>query len=599
MSLLLESVLFLAAATFVVPLSKRLGFGSVIGYLVAGIILGPWGVALVPDVEAVLHFAEIGVVMLLFVIGLELQPARLKVLRRSVFGLGLSQVAITGLVLTLLAQIWLQNWPAAVVVGFGLSLSSTAFVLQMLAEKKDLRSSAGRASFGVLLFQDLAVIPLIAIVPLLGSVGGADAGGESPLPQLLKAVAVLAVFVVGGRYLLRPLLRLAASAQLQEVFTAAALFLVLGSALLMESLGLSMGLGAFLAGVLVADSEYSFQLESDIQPFKGLLLGLFFVAVGMSANLGLLLVEPLTILALTAGLITIKALLLFPMGRKFGLTNRDSIKMGVTLAQGGEFAFVLFTLAVTNGVLDTETTSRLILAVTLSMSLTPILYLFGDRIGKTMEDDTPTRPYDVIEDTDHDVIIAGFGRFGQIVARILVMKNIPFTALENSSQQVDFVRRFGNKIYYGDASKIELLRSARVDKAKVFVLAVEDVETSMGIARMVRQHCPNIAIYARARNRQHAFALMDLGVAGLIRDTFLSSIELSRNILVHLGNTPESAQAAVDLFREHDEKSLLRQHAIHHDEEALVQSAKEAAEQLRNLFDLDAKDLNTPGLQSD
>ena len=586
MSLLAEAVVFLAAATFVVPLSKRLGFGSVIGYLAAGILLGPWGIGLVPDVDEVLHFAEIGVVMLLFVIGLELQPARLRVLRRSVFGLGLGQVIISGVALTLIANYWLDNWATAFVVGFGLSLSSTAFVLQMLAEKKDLQSSAGRASFGVLLFQDLAVIPLIAIVPLLGSAGGES---STPVLDLAKSIGLLIVIVVGARYLLRPALRLAASAQLQEVFTAATLLLVIGSAVLMSTLGLSMGLGAFLAGVLVADSEYSYQLEADITPFKGLLLGLFFVAVGMSANLGLLLTEPVVILAITVGLIIVKAALIFPLGRWFGLSGRDSIKLGVTLAQGGEFAFVLLTAAVAEGLLDPALSERLILAVTLSMALTPFLYLAGVRVADVMGDEPEEkRPFDSVDDTDHDVVIAGFGRFGQIVARILAMKGIPFTALENSSEQVDFVRRFGNKIYYGDASKVELLRSARVDKAKVFVLAVEDVEESMHIARVVCQHFPNVAIYARARNRQHAFSLMDLGVAGLIRDTFLSSIELTRQILVVLGRSAEEALDAVELFREHDEKSLQKQHAIHHDEEALLQSAKESREQLRRLFDLDA-----------
>ena len=587
MSLLAEAVVFLAAATFVVPLSKRLGFGSVIGYLAAGILLGPWGIGLVPDVGEVLHFAEIGVVMLLFVIGLELQPARLRVLRRSVFGLGFGQVLVTGVVLTLIANYWLDDWAAAFVVGFGLSLSSTAFVLQMLAEKKDLRSLAGRASFGVLLFQDLAVIPLIALVPLLGSADGT--GSATPVIDLAKSIGLLIAIVVGARYLLRPALRLAASAQLQEVFTAATLLLVLGSAVLMEALHLSMGLGAFLAGVLVADSEYSFQLESDITPFKGLLLGLFFVAVGMSANLGLLLTEPGIVLAITGGLIAIKTILLFPLGKWFGLSGRDSIKLGVTLAQGGEFAFVLLTAAVAEGLLDTALSERLILAVTLSMALTPFLYLAGARFADAMiEEQEAPRPFDPVEETDHHVVIAGFGRFGQIVARILAMKGIPFTALENSTEQVDFVRRFGNKIYYGDASKVELLRSARVDKAKIFVLAVEDVEESMRIARVVRQHFPNIAIYARARNRQHAFNLMDLGVAGLIRDTFLSSVELTRQILVELGSSAEEALDAVEFFREHDEKSLQQQHAIHHDEEALVQSAKESRNQLRRLFDLDA-----------
>ncbi|MBT8131457.1 MAG: monovalent cation:proton antiporter-2 (CPA2) family protein [Gammaproteobacteria bacterium] len=586
MSLLEQAVIFLAAATLVVPLSRRLGFGSVIGYLVAGIAVGPWGARLVTDVSGILHFAEIGVVMLLFIIGLELQPARLRLLRRTVFGLGLLQVFITGGLLTLIAYQWFDSMPAAILVGFGLSLSSTAFVLQMLAEKKDLRSQAGRSAFGVLLFQDLAVIPLIAMIPYLGSSAGAVGG--SSLGELLRSALILVVVVVGARYLLRPLLRMVASSQIHEVFTAAGLLLVLGAAVLMEHLGFSMGLGAFLAGVLVADSEYSYQLESDIEPFKGLLLGLFFVAVGMSANLGLLLTEPLTILAITVGLIALKALVIIPIGKAFGLSLPDSVKLGVILAQGGEFAFVLFTLGISNGLLTGEDSDQLILAVTLSMAATPILYLLNEKFSGRFAPQAKQRPFDAIENTDHDVVIAGFGRFGQIVGRILTMKQIPFTALESSTEQVDFVRRFGNKIYYGDATSVELLRSAKVDQAKVFVLAVEDVENSMKIARMVKQHFPNVAIYARARNRQHSFALMDLGVDGLIRDTFLSSIDLTRRLLTRLGISEQDAVSAVELFREHDEKTLLRQHAIHHDEEALINSAKESADQLRRLFDADA-----------
>ncbi|MBT8144323.1 MAG: monovalent cation:proton antiporter-2 (CPA2) family protein [Gammaproteobacteria bacterium] len=583
MSMLEQAVLFLAAATLVVPLSKRLGFGSVIGYLAAGVAIAPF----VSDVDGILHFAEIGVVMLLFVIGLELQPARLRLLRKSVFGIGMVQVLVTGAALTVIAHAFIDNWSASILIGYALSLSSTAFVLQMLAEKKDLRSRSGRAAFGVLLFQDIAVIPLIALIPYLGDTA-IDLDGPSPLVGLLTATLTLAVFVVGGRYLLRPILRLVAAAQIQEIFTAATLLLVLGSAVLMEHLGLSMGLGAFLAGVLVADSEYSFQLESDIQPFKGLLLGLFFVAIGMSANLGLLLTEPTTIIAITAGLMALKTVALIPIGRINGLSTRDSLKLGLVLSQGGEFAFVLFTLGLSQGVLDPTLTEKLVLAVTLSMALTPILYLLNERFSSRLIEAEPPRPFDEIEETDHEVIIAGFGRFGQIVARILTMKKIPFTALESSSDQVDFVRRFGNKIYYGDASQVELLRSAHVDKAKVFVLAVDDVDESMRIARTVRQNFPNVAIFARARNRQHCFALMDLGITTLIRDTFLSSIELSRDLLIHLGRSPERANASVAMFRKHDEETLLRQHAIHHNEEALIQSARESAAQLSRLFEADA-----------
>jgi monovalent cation:proton antiporter-2 (CPA2) family protein len=581
-----EALIFLAAAAVVVPLTKRLGFGAVLGYLAAGVIIGPSLTGLVADVDAVLEFSEIGVVLLLFIIGLELQPTRLWVLRRAVFGFGSLQVLVTGVVLGVAARLYGADLATAVVVGFGLSLSSTALVLQMLAERKGLTTAHGRAAFGILLMQDLAVIPLIAIVPLLAGDGVADAGrADGPLGAL-RAIVVLIAFVVGGRYLLRPLLRLVASVQLQEVFTAAALLLVIGSALLMASLGFSMGLGAFLAGVLVADSEYRHQLQSDIEPFKGLLLGLFFIAVGMAIDLDLLVAEPGMILAAMLGLMAVKGLVLAALAPLFGLTGRRAAGLAVSLAQGGEFAFVLFTLAAGDGIIGQPAAARLSLIVTLSMAATPLLYLLYERFAAGLQQDGG-RPYDVVDAKDHQVIICGFGRFGQIIARILNMRGIPFTALEINPELVDIVKRYGNKVYYGDAARLDLLRAARADRARALVVAVDDVEASVRIVEAARRHFPNLTVYARARDRQHVLKLMDLGVTTVIRDTLLSSIALASDVLKGLGFSAADALQAAEVFRTHDALLLERQYAIRDDEAALIESAKESATQLRRLFESD------------
>jgi len=582
-----DATIYLAAATIAVVLSRKLGFGAVLGYLFAGVLVGPWCLRLITNVDNILHFSEIGVVFLLFIIGLELQPSRLWVLRKSVFGLGALQVLITGAVLTGIAHWITLSWAPALVVGFGLSLSSTAFVLQMLAERKELTSPHGRAAFGVLLFQDLAVIPLIALVPLLAG-GSASMSSAVQVEDILKSLLVLAGFIVGGRFLLRPILRTVASAQIQEIFTAAALLLVLGAAALMDMLGLSMGLGAFLAGMLVADSEYRHQLETDIAPFKGLLLGLFFIAVGMSADLGLLAQEPGVIIGITLGLIAVKATLLVPLARAFRLRGRTALNLSMVLAQGGEFAFVLFHLASTEALLSELMTNRLVLAVTLSMAATPVIYLLTIRLSRSPASKRNQRPYDEVDDTQHQVVIAGFGRFGQIIGRILAMRKIPFTALEVSPAQVDFVRRFGNKVYYGDAGRLDLLRSAHVDSAKVFVLALDDMETSIKIAETVKRHFPSLHLAARARNRQHALRLMGVGADYIIRDTFLSSLNLAGEVLKDIGLSPREAELATAMFRRHDEETLQKQYAIHHDEDALIQSARDASQELRELFDADA-----------
>lgn len=586
MSLLSDAAVFLGAAVVAVPLFKRIGLGAVLGYLVAGALLGPWGLRIITNVEDILHFSELGVVLLLFLIGLELQPSRLWVLRRAVFGLGGAQVAVTGALIALIGAALGLRADTAAIAGVGLSLSSTAFVLQILAEKGQMQSQHGRSAFGILLFQDLAVIPLLAVLPLLSHAGGAPAEG-SAVASSLKAVAVLLAVVAGGRYLVRPVFRAIAATHAHEIFTAAALLVVLGTALLMVQVGLSMSLGAFMAGVLLADSEYRHELEADIEPFKGLLMGLFFIAVGMSANIGLVVARPLLVLGLVLGVMALKAAVLFVLGRATGHARGSARDLALALPQGGEFAFVLFGMAAGQGIMDRLLADLLIVVVTLSMALTPLVIALGDALVKRWRRGAPEREFDAIDDNDPRVIIAGYGRFGQIVSRVLRTRKIPFTALDASATQVDFVRRYGNKIYYGDASRLDLLRAARADKAKIFVLAIDDVASSVKTAEVVKQHFPDIRIYARARNRQHAYQLMDIGVTVLERETFLSSLEVAARVLEGLGMRERDARATIERFRAHDEKVLLRGHAVHNDEVKLIEAAKQAAQELEGLFESD------------
>ncbi len=579
-----QAMVFLIAAVLLVPLSGRLGLGAVLGYLIAGALIGPSGFGVVGDVESVLHISELGITMLLFLIGLELQPSRLWVLRRLVFGLGAAQVFLTGVAIALVARALGLSWPAAIVAGLGLAMSSTAFVMQTLAEKNQLSARHGREAFAILLFQDLAVIPLLALVPLLG---GEHLDSEQPGWQVaLKAGLVIALAIVASRTLVRPLLRGVINFGGREIFTAAALLVVLGMAEGMVAVGLSASLGAFLAGVLLADSEYRHQLEATIAPFKGLLMGLFFMGVGMSANIGLLSNEPLKIIGLVLLLVLIKAIALFLIRRFAGVSSATSFKLAVVLAQGGEFAFVLFGLAFQHRIFNQYETDLLMVVVSISMLLSPLLMLFEEKLlAPRFDAAEPKREFDKIEVESSPVIIAGFGRVGQVVSRILNMRGIPFTAVDNSPQQVDFVRKFGNKIYYGDPSHLDLLYAAKVDQAKLFVLAVDDVEASIKTAEIVRQHFPDVPIYARARNRYHCYKLLDLGVKMLVRETFLSSIALSAGVLRELGIDERDVEWTVKTFREFDEKSLLQQHAVYQDEEQLIQTAKQASEDLKNLFE--------------
>jgi glutathione-regulated potassium-efflux system ancillary protein KefC/glutathione-regulated potassium-efflux system protein KefB len=585
MTLTGQIAVLLAATVIAVPFFRRFKLSAVLGYLAAGVVLGPWGLRLFTDVAGILHFAEFGVVLLLFVIGLELQPSRLWVLRHAVFGAGAAQVVLTTVVLATMARALGQPWPAALVLAFALSLSSTALVLQVLAERGELGARYGRSTFAILLFQDLAIMPVLVLLPLA-------AGAASVTPDWTSVavpLAAVAAVIGAGRHLLRPVLRIVAATRVQEAFTAAALLVVVATALLFDAVGLSMALGSFIAGVLLADSEYRHELEADIAPFKGLLLGLFFVAVGMSANLGVLIDRPLTVLVLTLGYLVVK---MVSAGTAALLSRHDRAaawRIGIALAGGGEFAFVLVALAAGESLLPRDTADLSVIVVTLSMALSPLLIAAAHAVASRLAPPAAPPAYEPIDSDEPRVIIAGFGRFGQIVARVLRARRIRFTALEASQAQVDFVRRFGNKLYYGDASRLDLLRAAGAEHAAVLVIAVDDVDASVRIAETARRHFPSLRVLARARNRQHAFRLMDAGVGEVWRETLATSLEVAESTLIALGTSPGAAADQVRRFREHDEATLRTQAAVKDDESKLIATAQASAQQLESLFEADQR----------
>ena len=601
-----QTAILLAAAVLAVSLFRLVRLSSILGYVAAGLVIGPWGLNLIGDVEHIRQASEAGVVLLLFVIGLELQPTRLWVMRKIVFGLGAAQVVVCAVLLGAAAWALGQKPIAAAVIGFGLSLSSTPLVLQLLAERGELQTRYGRAAFGILLFQDLAVLPAIAVLPLLSPLGAAHPSGNQWWIALLKLIAIGALLVIaGGRLVLRPALRIVARVRVSEVFTAAALLTVIATALLAKSVGLSPALGAFIGGVLLADSEFRHELEADIEPFKGLLLGLFFISVGMSANLGLFRSEPLILLALTIAFLVIKIVAISAVGRLARLRGESAHRLGFALATGGEFAFVLFTLAARHRILDDRMADLLVLAVTLSMMLSPLMLIAHETLIHRLA--PPEAPFDAIEEKqDNQVIIAGFGRIGQIVARVLLVKGHSFTALDSSQTHVDFLRRFGNKVYYGDVSRLDLLRAAGAEKAQILVLALDDVDASVRTAELVHEQFPHMKIFARARNRQHAFALMDAGVTNVIRETYASSLEMAESVLEALGETAATSREAVRRFREHDERTLEAQYQVKDDQEKFLATTREAAQQLEKLFDADqppaqtgvSRDANQPPAQA-
>ncbi|MFY8105292.1 MAG: monovalent cation:proton antiporter-2 (CPA2) family protein [Elstera sp.] len=586
---LLTIVILLGAAVIAVPLAKRAGLGSVLGYLAAGIVIGPAALGLVTDVDAILHVSEFGVVMLLFLIGLELKPSRLWVMRRAVFGIGGLQVVVTAALLCAIGYWALSlSLPIALIGSFGLALSSTAFVLPMLAERDLLPTQTGRDGFAILLFQDLAIIPLVALLPLLAVEGGSAAA--DPWRAVGEAVLALLLVFFGGRFLIRPIFKMVAASRTQEIFIATALLVVIGTAALVSAAGLSMSLGAFIAGVLLADSEYRHELQVDIEPFKGLLLGLFFIAIGMGLRLDLLAASPLRLTVLILGLMLLKAAVIYGLLRA---TRRKSItarQTGLALAQGGEFGFVLFQQAVADKVMLPAEAAEFSLIITLSMMLTPLLFAAHERwVVPYLTERQPERDFDTIDEDAPEVIICGFGRFGQIVARVLRMRRIAFTALETNATQVDFVRRFGSKVYYGDPTRLELLRVAGVEKARIVVIAFDDIEAAKRLVSEVRTQFPHITLYARARNRHHVHLLMQAGLPAenVLREAFYSSLVMSERVLVTLGLTPSEAERSVHTFRDHDEAMIERQFAVFQDEAKLIQSSQEAIRELNDLFEND------------
>ncbi|PWC32325.1 monovalent cation:proton antiporter-2 (CPA2) family protein [Azospirillum sp. TSO35-2] len=587
MAELVTLVVLLAAMVIAVPVAKRFGFGAPLGYLAAGLIVGPAGMGLASGAGAIGHASELGVVMLLFLIGLELRPARLWVMRKSVLGLGGAQVAATGAVIAALC-VWILGleWPGAIVLGFGFALSSTAMALPMMAERGLLANQSGRNAFSVLLFQDLAIIPAVALLPLLG--GGEVPNADGAWIAVGKAAVAVAVVLIGGRYLLRPIFRTVDRAGAPEIFTATALLIVIGTAVLIQEAGLSMSLGAFMAGVLLSDSEYRHEVQADIEPFEGLLLGLFFVTVGMGADVPALMAHPFRFLGLAVGLLVAKALVMLVLARLAGVPLAGAVRMATVLSQGGEFGFVLFGLAAGGGSMAQEQASSAMLVVTLSMLATPFLFAAEERwLVPRLLTAKPKRPFDAVPDDNPSIIICGFGRVGQVVGRVLRMRGIPFTALEQNAAQVDFVRKFGSKVYYGDPTRVDLLRAAGAEKARVLVVALDDMEQSLRVAEMARRHFPNLTIVARARNRRHVHHLMDRGITHIFRETFDSSLRMTGDVLRQMGVPDGEVTRTLDTFRAHDERTLIRQHAVHQDEAKLIQTSRDAAAELQALFEAD------------
>ncbi|MBG0522870.1 glutathione-regulated potassium-efflux system protein KefB [Enterobacter cloacae] len=579
-NLLLAGVLFLFAAVVAVPLAAWIGIGAVLGYLLAGIAIGPWGLGFISDVDEILHFSELGVVFLMFIIGLELNPSKLWQLRRSIFGVGAAQVLFSAAILAGLLMLTDFSWQAATIGGIGLAMSSTAMALQLMRDKGMNRSESGQLGFSVLLFQDLAVIPALALVPLLAGPGD----DHFDWAKVSMKVLAFAGMLIGGRFLLRPVFRFIAASGVREVFTAATLLLVLGSALFMDALGLSMALGTFIAGVLLAESEYRHELEIAIEPFKGLLLGLFFISVGMALNLGVLYTHLLWVIVSVAVLVAVKTLVLYVMARISGLRSSERMQFASVLSQGGEFAFVLFSTASSQKLFKDDQMALLLVTVTLSMMTTPLLMKLVDKLLSRRlnpADDEDEAPW--VEDDKPQVIVVGFGRFGQVIGRLLMANKMRITVLERDISAVNLMRKYGYKVYYGDATQLELLRSAGAEAAESIVITCNDPEDTMKLVELCQQHFPHLHILARARGRVEAHELLQAGVKHFSRETFSSALELGRKALISLGMHPHQAQRAQMHFRRLDMRMLRELMPVHTDT-AQISRVREARRELEEIF---------------
>jgi glutathione-regulated potassium-efflux system protein KefB len=584
---LLQIAVLLASAAIIAPLAKQFRIGAVLGYLFAGIAIGPYVLRIFTQPEKMLQVAEFGVVLLLFLIGLELRPQRLFAMRRAVFAAGGLQVAVTAVLLACLVWAVGHDWRIAVFTGLALSLSSTAMVLQVLKERGELEFRHGRMAFAVLLFQDLAAIPMIAFVGLL-----AASGLDQPTMTwtgALKALGAICAVGLAGRYVLGWAFHLIAKTKIDEAMTAFALLSVVVIEIIMKSAGLSPALGAFIAGALLAESVYRHEIEADIKPFESLFLGMFFVAVGMSLDLGLITKIPGQIVAAAVVLVAVKMLVLFVVGRQYGLKTEAARKFACALAQGGEFAFVLTAGAIAAHTITRDFASLLNVIVTLTMVATPLIVLGESWLfDRKKQDDETVAGHDEMPEQGGHIVIAGLGRFGQIIARVLAARRIPFTALDGDPTQIEIVRRFGGQVYFGDARRLDILQAAQVSKAKLFIICVSNDETSLRIAQMVRQHYPDIPLYARARDRNHVHKLMDLGVEHIIRETFLSSLEMSRRVMIEAGISRSEAAHIIKTFAATDRRRLYDDYAHYSDREKLAASAKRHAQELAALFEADS-----------
>ena len=583
-SLLVNALYYLAAAVIAVPLFKKLGLGSILGYLVAGMVLGPQLLGIINDPEEVLHFAEYGVILLLFIIGLELAPEKLWDMRLHISVIGGCQLLATALILGVIFLLMDLTTGQSVILGLTLALSSTAFAIQLMSEEHILASALGRKGFAILLLQDLAVIPILLLVDVMAFSGGTE---EAAIPWYVGVIAVFMLFVF-NRFGLNQVLRIVAETNNREIMTAASLLIVIGVATLMDAVGLSMGLGAFIAGIMLANSNFRHQLESDIEPFKGILLGLFFIAVGMTLNVSLLLQYPLFMIGGAIALVAIKTLIIVGIVRLSGVKFRAGFQLGLMLSQGGEFAFVVISQASQLGLFATELSEQIVLVVGLSMALTSPCVMLHRKLWGHRGDKLPHQDEDW-DAHEPEVIIAGFGRFGQIVGRMLQARHVPFTAMDKDPVHVEFVKQFGNKLYFGDLSRLELLKSAGVETAKILVVAVNDKAESLHMILMARAQNPDIKIVARAIDREHAYRLHKLGVNSVIRETFASSIEAATDTLKNLGYTEGQALETAQMFRKHDEALLLKSLDYVDDLAELQSLTKQGREELEKLFEADSK----------
>lgn len=601
--MLSNALIYLCAAVISVPLAKRLGMGSVLGYLLAGTVIGPYVLGLVGDQNRVMHFAEFGVVMMLFLIGLELRPAKLWRLRKPILGLGGSQVLLTAALLTLACLCMGFSWQTSLAIGLSLALSSTAIVLQTLQEKNLLKSQTGQNAFSVLLFQDIAVIPILALLPLLASQGidlhstahDANAHATSLISnlathwQVLVIVGSISGIILAGHWIANPVFRYVAEAQLKEIFTALSLLIVVSITVLMTAIGLSPALGAFLAGVVLAENEYRHEIELNIEPFKSLLLGLFFITVGAGIDLPLITEKPLLILLCVTGLVVIKAIVLATLAYIFKFTLNQGALFTAALSQGGEFAFVLLGLAGQLGIVDVQINNIAIVVVALSMLISPLLVIIIEK-RFSRSDQAAAIPEDVI-DNKGEVIIAGYGRFGQVIGRLLAAQGYNLTILDHSPGQIEMLRRFGNKVFYGDAERADLLEAAGAAEAKLLVIAVSDISKSLAIIASVKQHFPNLQILARAVDRQHAYQLIKQDIYDFRRETFDSAIYLGERALEALGHQHEEAKRAGKIFSNYDDESIRLLADIWGDDKRYGAAIRQRLEDLKSVLREDRKAL--------